>query len=378
MPVNCCRAVAECSAPYSEGKADSSRNTVLDKVWNIASRIFQAIASILSIPFRYLGSKSWSLPGILIRLPIVTIRHLFSANVHKTFKEDLFGSGYHRFDKRVLNSEEIKPYIQYAAAAAAIHGKHFDSWTDPLGFKVVSPKDLIKDIQGGIPQGLLVKDDCFFDQETGLKAALLVKGNRYMLVFGALRSSSTELDKVASKLLDDKVWNNCGASIAGFVPTIYLKANRLVEMVKEIPAIKSGSFELCGQCLGGSLASFAGIKNQIKATCLNTFPLGAGLQYELGNERLNEADKYITHISCKTDFMSDLPKVLGVLDSLVNFIGIRTCGNFGKKFLIPNPFPNYSGKTHNNIAAAMFLHAGFKEKDRPGDILPDPRARALV
>lgn len=361
--VNCCSNIYRYASSYSEP------NSFLDKICSIASRIFDAIVNILSFPLRYLGSKSWSLPGILMRLPIVTIRHLFSANVQKSFKEDLFGSGYHRFDVGVLDSKEIMPYIQYAAAAAAIHAKHFDSWTDPLGFQVVSPKGLIKDMQGDLPQGLLVKDDCFFDQETGLKAAILVKGNRYLLVFGALRSSETELDKIAAKLLDDKIWNNSGASIVGFVPRIYHKANRLVEMIKEHPTIKSGSFELCGQCLGGSLASFAGMKNQLKATCLNTFPLGPGLQYELGSERLSEADKYITHISCKTDLMSDPPIVLGALDALVNFIGIRTCGNFGKKFLIPNPYPSYSGKTHNHIAAAMFMHAGFKERDRPGDVL---------
>jgi len=364
------------SSFYSEQIKPILKN-ILEKIHNISSAIFHAIKNILSIPLRYLGSKTWSLPGIMMRLPSAIVRHFIFTNRQTNFKKDLFGSGYHHFNRNVLNGEEIKPYLLYAAAAAAIHSKHFDSWTKPLGFQVVSPRKLTEDIQGKLPQNFLVNEDCFFDPETGLKAAVIQKENRYLLIFGALRSSKTELDENTSKKIDDRIWNHSLASIFGYIPATYHKANTLVELIKEIPEIKSGNLELCGQCLGGSLVSYAGMKNQLKTTCLNTFPLGPGLQYELGNEKLKHADKYITHIICKTDMMSDLPEPFLVLDALVNFIGIKTFGNFGKKFIIPNPFPNYSGQTHNNIASAMFLHAGFKERDKPGDILHDPKAKAI-
>lgn len=85
-------------------KQESSFPTYLQKIQKVGTLIFKKSKEIAAFPCRYLGSKTWSLPGM--------IRRVF------TKKEEPL-SGYHVKMEKKLTPDEVRGYLKYMAIAAA-------------------------------------------------------------------------------------------------------------------------------------------------------------------------------------------------------------------------------------------------------------------
>lgn len=299
-------------------------NTLLFKIKKVALRIFEKIKEIVFFPARYFGSKH-----------------------HCT--------GYHFKMQKELSPEEAKAFLPYAGANATVHSNDPD-WL--FGHQLADYEKL-PDISG-----IEKRNTNYFNPETGLKLAVYENENELIISYGALTAYRSELPNATG--LSRKGYLNCIANLAGGVPSIFNEAERItLELLKTYPHA-SKKVTLSGQCYGGTLASFVGIKNKIQAVCTNSFPLGAGLQKEIGRDRLDLADEYVTHISANKDSISD-NRFLSVLDRIASAIGIRTPGNFGKRLVIPSAYRN-SKHTHEHFMGSMMHHLGKKIRDKPREV----------
>lgn len=368
--MNCCSSIT-----LSQLNATSIHNSILgkireygsiliDKIKKVATVIFEHFLWIVSVPTRYMGSKSWSLPGILIRFPYVGIKHLLHKNLPNTFAEELFGTGYHRFGHSTLTKQELKPFLKYACMAASVHSSDPD-WVKLFGYTLISPKEMSLP---GLPQSVEARENCFFNPRTGLKMALYQKDDQLLIGFGVITGGDSEaVNDADKKRLRDSLLNVAIANIAGIQPSLFDDANELFLLVKEHQKIRDKKITLVGQCFGASLTSYLALQHQIKGICMNPLPIGVGVQYKLGSDRLMQADKYLTHICAKGDYTSDQPLPLNILDTFVNFIGFRTPGNFGKKVHIPSAYEK-GWDTHRFMIGSMMAYLGYNNRIHPSDL----------
>lgn len=327
------------------------------KVVKVCATLLQKIKEVALAILRYFGSKTWSLPGLIFRFPAVTIKHLCSKDLPLSYTEELFGKGYTRFGQKMLTREETKPYLQYAALVACIHNGEDSDWIHPLGIQRINPLTL----NVSLPGSLVAHKNYFFDEQSGLKIALFQREEDTLVVFGALNSGEFHESGDVRTVVFNNLWTSAVGNLLGSVSALYEQADSAIKILKRHCAFTS-TLILTGQCLGGSLASYVGLKQQIKTVSFNTLPLGAGLQQALGEERLRDAEEYITHISATTDRLSHLPAIAGLFDAAVNFLGINTPGNFGKKYLIPTAYTAYSRDTHWYFTGSLMKHLGFSER----------------
>jgi hypothetical protein len=337
------------------------------KINDIATALFKAIRKVFLFPTRYVGAKDWSIFGLIKRWCSKEMARYQGSQANVSDQDALFGSGYHRFSHRNLTSEEIKPLILFACAAAAIHSNNLQ-WITPFEYNL---KDIDSDLK------IENRTNCFFDEETGLKFAAYENERQILIAFGALGSSDSELDSDSQKAeLRDKVYRNSVLNLLGGKQAIYLKADRIISKLLKTEPFQNKEVLFVGQSLAGSIASYVALKNNRKAICLNSLPLGAGLQQEIGRKYLMDADKHITHIIIKDDYLSDTSKILGVIDAIASFFGLRTAGNFGIKNRLPSAYSRIA-ENHNYVLGSMLAHAGFDKHSKPWLLADDPRFAEL-
>jgi len=334
------------------------------KVMDVSCKILKGVGEIFSFPFRYFGSKTWSIPGVLFRLPSALFRRALGRASQQSLKRELLGSGYHFQFEKSLSPVELKEYLPYACATAFVHGSD-PSWIEPFGYQVVSPKDLPLFDDNGVE----AHENCYFDPQSGLKAAIAKKGDTLLVAFGALKSNYSELtdDALANKKLYNKNLGNTIKNWVGAVPSIYHQADNLFKKLQKTEQFKGKKVVLVGQCYGGSIASFLALKRNIKAYCFNTLPFGAGLQKEVGQSALLEADQYVTHITARGDWLSDPRSILRVLDRVASGVGIKTPGNFGRRYVIPSAYPSRA-QTHHYAVGSVMTHLGYDKRTKPSDL----------
>lgn len=316
--------------------------------------IVLATFNMISFPLRYLGAKTWSIPGVICRFPYLIFMKTLGKEFSGTFMEELLGSGYHYRTEKQLSREELKTYLKYACANASVH-LNDPSFIEPLGWKEL-------------------KENRFFDPQTGLKISLYKKNDEIIVSFGALRSNECEFsaEDPKNQELKQRGLGNAVMNLFGGIPKIYAQADGWITSLVSDPRFEKKKITLSGQCYGGSFASYLGLKHHINAVCINTLQLGAGLQQEIGHENLSRADSCVTHISIDNDYISDVPcSKLG--DRIVSLIGLRTPGNFGHRYSIPSAFYSCQ-KTHYFALGSMMHHLGFHKRTRPSELPEDFRA----
>jgi hypothetical protein len=251
------------------------------------------------------------------------------------------------------------PFIIYTLATSAVYLNKADC-LKRFGFNDTFPLELIIDDLNK-KYAVQIQDNCLFDPETGLKVLILEQENTILITFGQL-SSSNKLN-----ISDDL--KNCAHSnlrlngiknVVGGTPRIYEEAAFIIETIKKYSECKEKEIILTGKCVGASLASYCGLKHEIKTVGINPLPLGPGLQQSLGGEKINHAEQYVTYISARGDWSSDLFfPYIDAVDRFVNdYLKITTAGNFGKKYIIPSAH-NSLKETHNNFLDSALLHCGY-------------------
>lgn len=311
--------------------AVSKVSPILEKIKKIARKILE----IITFPLRYLGAKNWSIPGLIVRTPILLFKRIF-LNQPLT-KAQFFGAGYHHSSGPRLSKEQTKELLRYAAYGLVPFRYEQDKWAEPFGAKIIPPADLAVDLSQ-LPGLIRTTEQAFFDKESLFKAVVLEDAHELVVSFGAMHSHWPEFsDPKEAKAKSHKQLPSTIASYVGHSPFQYQQAEALVRQLKQVAQKRGKRLVLTGQSLAGSLASYAALKNQVKAVCFNSVQLGAGLQYEIGDAKLAQADKFLTQISVDNDPLSNLPGTTTV-DHILSRLGIRTPGNFGKRYRIPSAF----------------------------------------
>jgi hypothetical protein len=338
-------------------------------------RIFASLKNIISFPGRYLGSKSWSIPGKIGRL----IKSIFT----KSPKKDSGDTPYH-FTAKPLSSADAKKYLAYCSVTMAsfkqdAHDekyKKFGSWIDRFGFNFFEPAKAQVDLSI-VPGNVQAKDRCFFDLQTGLKAIVVSDDKEVVICFGSNKSADYETSskKERSKLFRKNIDAGSKNLLGGKVE-MFAQADALFQVLKNRKEFEGKKIVLTGQCIGGSLASYVALKNEVPCIGFNTLPLGAGQQQEIGKEKLKQADKYLVHISAKGDYLSD-PCIVKPFDRFLSFIGIRTPGNFGKRYRIPSAYRRLD-QTHDFIMGSMMGHLGYDKLTRPATIKDEDIVRVPI
>ena len=188
-----------------------------------------------------------------------------------------------------------------------------------------------------------------------MKVALIKEGDTTYVVYGALKARGGEMH--AKRDLCQGA-----ANILGFEPPIYKKAEQAYLRFKEEGLLDGQKVKFLGQCIGASLAQYVALKQGEEAVCLNSLGLGAWAQWDIGRDRLKRAKQTITQISVERDIVSNPPWGIRAVDFCINFLGLRTIGNFGKWYSIADPkeFKGNRELIHNYIISALILHENPK------------------
>jgi len=331
------------------------------EVEKIARSCFAVLKAFLFSPQNFIGAKSYSLIGVAFRYSSSILKNLSTSSASSPPLDELFGKGYNHFAQMRLSPQELKPFFKYAAACSYITRCHTD-WIAPFNFNVLSRQQLSPshELETAFPD-LEIHENCLFNPKSSMKIALLERENELVVVFGALGSFRPGTQTTNSDLIYPGVENFLGA-----IPSLYQEADEILKWIKERPNLQNRNITLTGLCLGGSLASYCALRNELKAICLNTLSLGAGLQAQIPSETLQNAEDYVTNIHADGDYYSD-NRIFDVIDFIACAIGIKTPGSFGKRFSIPSAFVDRI-ETHSRILSSFMKHCGQEITTRPSEI----------
>lgn len=339
----------------------------IQKMIQATGTAFLHLVNALTAPRRYLGAKNWSIPGVLIRLPCVAYKHA-TTKQQRTFAEDLFGTGYHRPIQKILTKDELKPFFKYGCAAAFVH-RTKEEWISPLNYTALGKHSFTHDQLQSLPPSIEARTSCLFNPKSQLKVAILQKDKEVIVAFGALGSYETE--GVADDMANLKTSGFAG--LVGIKPDIYREAEELVAWIKKQPEFQDKEITLSGSCFGGSLASYCALKQDLKAVALNPFPLGAGLQQDIPQKALDNADAHVINITAKGDFYTN-SRSRDAIDTIVSAIGIKTPGTFGQRLAIPSAYKK-GADTHNYFMGSVMKYMGYDTrtefKDVPQEFFKD-------
>lgn len=289
---------------------------------------------ILNFPLRFFGSKSESLYAMTNRLI-----NGGNAPTH-----------YHFVPQKELDAKDAREFIHYATLTHIVQSKLIHLAAE-VGFEIVNPDDIGINLTG-IPGSVEANHQRFFDKTTGFKMMVFTKQNEVVVAFGPAASYENEVSGFEAFRTGSSVWC-CGvmANLAGVIPLIYIQAEALFRVMTQSPFFQDKAITLVGHSIGGSLASYISLKHRVRAIAFNTLAIGVGIQKDVGEENLAQAERYLTHLSVAGDPPSDFPG-LHYVDRCVSLAGIKTPGNFGNHYRIP--FASWSpDRTHNDYLQAL-------------------------
>ncbi|MEI8301415.1 MAG: hypothetical protein WCG10_07420 [Chlamydiota bacterium] len=342
---------ASLNPTFSITHKNESNFSYIQSINNLIKAIFNTVYATISFPSRYIGSKTWSIPGVILRAPYLVFKKIIAPSSIPSLKNELFGSGYHFFSERQLTAQEAKDVLPTVSMCAFAHRSNL-KWV-PDKYHPIE----VNTLNVHAPDMQLEKH-AFFDHRSGLKVLLAENGNEIMISFGAIDAINSHIltpDQQKEKVSNKSLNISCIKNVLGGTPLIFTQADQFFNKLIQSPYFKDKQITLVGQCLGGSLAQFLALKHQLPCYGFNTFPIGPGLQQQIDPKTLKNADKFITHIYSKKDFVMD-GKLYNFLNHFFNRIGIKTAGNFGKSYYIPAYFKK-SSDIHIGILEALQKHA---------------------
>lgn len=261
-----------------------------------------------------------------------------------------------------LTPHQAKKYLRYLAFSTSSFNNN-TSWSDALNIRFIDPMKTQNSIK---LDDFEVTPYGFKDYRTGLKIVLGETSKKEIFIcfgaagsFGADTSGSKMVRAQSAQMM--AVFGN----LLGFQNYLFQQAAESVSALIKQEFFKNKKVFIMGNSLGGTIASFASLKNKIPSICFNSLQLGLGQQQAISFQTLNEANKYVTHISTSNDYVSQFPG-MRYLAYFLNTLRIRTIGNFGKKYIIPslyNPFVS-----HGWIVKCMMQHIGYQANQKTADL----------
>lgn len=300
--------------------------------------ILKALGDVLRFPIRYFGAKNWSMPGVILRTPVILFRSIF-------FNEGIAAEKFfpHAYDTTLgeeLSVEQTREFIRYASFGLVSFAYDEKSWTEPYGARIVNPNALGL---GALPGEIEFREKALFDRSNLFKVVILEDENEIIASFGSMHSHWHDYSKEEAKAIGHGQLGSVIANLAGLNTLGYDQADKVVEQLKSVAARKNKTLVLTGQSLGGSYAAYAGALHEVKTVAVNAVQLGAGLQEKLTQEKLDQAPRHVDHITVEGELLT--LHYFDVVDRILSFIGVRTPGNFGRRFKLnsytPSPFDSH-------------------------------------
>ena len=326
------------------GGVSSTIPPITKRVKDLAVSIFKAIISSLKIfetPLSFIGSKYPSLPEVAIRTALAAKKVLLGQKI-TSMRSELLETGWNyqsrdvgllqrpkslSDDDKALNLQLMNKSLLYTRLYAYNHA------TGQKGERDASLEACKARVKADwMPPGY---EEAYDFNEDGLRITFIKGDGKLHVIFGAKNAAGSK-----------HVLKNIGETVttmAGFQPDIYKRAleeyNRL--MSEQFSSFQQNDVVLSGLCLGGALASYVTLKSDSgeSAVVLNPLGLSPRMQWDIGRDNLRKANEKIEIFSVLGDFASAPIKPIPQVDVLLNFIGIRTVGNFGKRYHMQAP-PN--------------------------------------
>lgn len=344
---------------------DLRESTFASYVSEIALGIFEVIREVVAYPLHYVGAKSWSIPGILLRTPIILFKHIVGLS-DKTISEDFLETGYQTKFESELGPEEVKPFLSKACIAAYAHVSENDL-VESFGYRRVAPSEIV---DSGITT-LEAKEKYFFSP-SGLKVSVVEKGNRAIIAFGGVgaHKSETQLTESESRNITISQVVQGTANLLGPTMPIFHEMDAFFSELITKDFFQGKQIELVGHCFGGLLAQYLTLKHQemdMQAYCINSLAMGTSMQNTIGKKALSKATDRVTHVSVQGDIASD-HWIVNKLDTCLSAFGLRTAGNFGKRYVIPSAYNTFYDRHVYAIGSMMSL-LGHGSRTKPQDVV---------
>lgn len=267
-------------------------------------------------------------------------------------------------NRPTITQEEAQEVLHYAFAAPAVHNNEWNTWLAPSGYTHISPIDL--------PRWVLVdqmeaRAFCFFDPETGLKAALFQKENQLLITFAALNGFESEVPQDQRKTYLYRVIQAGAYNLLWDKPRAFERALSLVENIKNLNQFSNFHIVLTGASFGGGVASYVSLKTNLHAFCFNSLPLGSWVQTDAGPQAMELSKRKITQITVETDWLSDnfLMRAFAVLSHHFPLPLVP-----GKRVFLPTAYQSNLFETHSYVVGSLLVFKGFNRSDLPEFIIP--------
>lgn len=271
-----------------------------------------------------------------------------------------------------LSFDQVKKILPYIASCNASF-KNEEKWVKPFGLYLYHPNTAninLDKIDGKIE----MRQDCFFDQTTALKVSICTNEKIAIIVLGNAFGSgdieaSNEEEKETFRKIQISTRDN-QVIIRDFVPPIFKQTNCLINEILVHNSLKGKKIILVGHSSGATMAQFIGLKNGIETVCFNPFPIGHGLQREIGAENIELNSHKIQCISIINDFCSDLMEKIESSNERTRNLQLNFAKNFGNKYTVPSAYEG-ENDTHGYVLGSLMHYLGFSKRDTTSQLSKD-------
>jgi hypothetical protein len=218
----------------------------------------------------------------------------------------------------------------------------FEGEDNSYNLKVNSESDeIFKKFPENLRKNCQEHDGVFVDPNTGLVATFMLdkrnieenEKSKIHIIFpgtgqGSHHSGSIGWEHVANDVTTLGV-------VTSHVPPSYSQARDLVGLMKRRFG-KDYQIEVKGFSMGGGLAAFAGIDNEVKTTTLCSTPLSPECQRQLGDEKMKRMvkNKMITNLTVKNCWVSDHRTAISFGNTLERGTGRRVPRMVGEVYRV--------------------------------------------
>lgn len=178
------------------------------------------------------------------------------------------------------------------------------------------------------------------DPRTGLVASISVRDGREVQInFGGMGSQNLSVRQGARALFERLGW---------WTPKSYSQASKLTQMVRDhlqalnqqLPADRQMWLSLSGHSMGGGLATYAALRNQVPATVINPLRLGSATRAKIGWEQMQRAPELVTEVVVQGDWVADNKHARHFYNAKARLIsGSAPTDGIGKRYMLPEPTP---------------------------------------
>jgi len=298
----------------------------------------------------------------LVKVTSMTGKVVLSAKKALNFVSGYFGSksrwplgeGY-QYASKPVERELFKRNFHYLLMANATVSRKPEQRVQPFGFEYCDHLALLENLN--IKGDFQADSKVIYSDKGNLTLSIFENEGEIVIGFGNKSPNRSRGILTSNQRYSILNW-------LGVTPTVYRESEKIVRAILDSNYFKGKKVKLVGVCYRASLASYVASRLGLSAVCGDSAPLGAGLQRIIGRKRLQESYDNIIHISTQHDFVGE-NRWLTFFSKFFDLIGLRTPGNFGKRYHIPPAYPKDNYRSHMFFYSSIMKHLGYSERTSP-------------